>query len=53
MYLKLMLNFIILIMANYTMAQSLNVFGQPFHSVVTNLKQDFIEMDFAIRVPMM
>ena len=29
MYLKLMLNFIILIMANYAMAQSLNVFGQP------------------------
>ena len=29
MYLKLMLNFIILNMANYAMAQSLNVFGQP------------------------
>ena len=29
MYLKLMLNFIILNMANYAMAQSLNVFRQP------------------------
>ena len=29
MYLNLMLNFIILNMANYAMAQSLNVFGQP------------------------
>ena len=52
MYLKLMLNFIILIMANYTMAQSLNVFGQP--SLCCNEpKTGFYRDGFAIRVPMM
>ena len=55
MYLKFMLNLIILSMANYVMAQSLNVFGQPLCTlyVVTNLKQDFTEMVFVIRVLMM
>lgn len=46
MYLKLMLNFIILIMANYTMAQSLNVFGQPLSLCCNEPKTGFYRDGF-------
>ena len=46
MYLKLMLNFIILIMANFTMAQSLNVFGQPLLLCCNEPKTGFFRDGF-------
>ncbi len=46
MYLKLMLNFIILIMANYTMAQSLNVFGQTLSLCCNEPKTGFYRDGF-------
>ena len=46
MYLKLMLNLIILNMSNYIMAQSLNVFGQPLLLCCSEPKTGFYRDGF-------